>query len=318
MAISEFDLINNYFTRPELTPKSSEILGIGDDCAVFTVPANKQLAQSLDTLVAGVHFPHHCDPFLLGYRALAVNLSDLAAMGATPHSFKLGLTLPDANEQWLTRFSDGLSVLAQSADLALIGGDTTRGPLTITIQVQGLLPKGKALTRKGAQIGDKIYVSGFLGDAAGALDYVLEKKKNNQQPPVQYLLKRYYQPTPRLALGQWLVRNGATAALDISDGLFGDLKHILAASGAGASLNLNAIPLSSALLHLYGNKKALQYALGGGDDYELCFTWPSDKVLSLPPEVSDSVTCIGKITENTLSITTDSGEQLTAESYHHF
>ena len=210
MPIGEFTLIKQYFTREELSPTSSDITGIGDDCALIEIPEGMQLAQSLDTLVEGVHFPSDCDPELLGYRALAVNLSDLAAMGAKPHSFILGLTLPTSDEFWLSGFSDGLSLLARKTGIALIGGDTTRGPLTLSIQVQGLIPKGKALKRNGAQPGDKIYVSGHLGDAAGALDFVLKNHlpattTNNN---IRQLLNRYYKPSPRIALGQWLVANG--------------------------------------------------------------------------------------------------------------
>ena len=175
MAISEFDIITKYFKREELSSQLTDVTGIGDDCSLIDIPEDMQLSQSLDTLVEGIHFPQSCDPELLGYRALAVSISDLAAMGSTPHSFILGLTLPAADESWLKGFSDGLSSIARKTGIALIGGDITRGPLTISIQVQGLIKKGKALRRNTAQHGDKIYVSGSLGDAAGALDFVLKK-----------------------------------------------------------------------------------------------------------------------------------------------
>ena len=216
MAIGEFELIRKYFARPELSGEQGKyadgLVGIGDDCALLTIPQGMQLAQSLDTLVETVHFPADCDPFQLGYRALAVNLSDLAAMGAEPHSFTLGLTLPDVNEPWLKRFSDGISRLAQKADIALVGGDTTRGPLTLSLQVQGVVPKGQALMRSGAKPGDLICVTGSLGDAAGALAYVLSGEKLGicDDDSIRYLLTRYWFPTPRLYAGQWLRKKGAT------------------------------------------------------------------------------------------------------------
>ena len=322
MSLGEFDLIRHFFDRPELQPTRRDILGIGDDCALLSVPEGRQLAQSLDTLVSGVHFPEHCDPFLLGYRALATNISDLAAMGAEPHSFTLGLTLPESDSDWLQAFSDGLVALAQPSGLALIGGDTTRGPLTISIQVQGLVPAGQALLRSGARPGDLVYVSGSLGDAAGALPLVLKgmHPEQSKNPAVQYLLKRYYQPSPRVALGQWLAVNGATSALDISDGLLGDLGHILKASRVGAELDPEQLPVSSQLLSVVGQSAAQGYALGGGDDYELCFTWPVDKTLALPEAIQAecSVTCIGRITDTTGICNATTGEPLSIAAYRHF
>ena len=322
MSLGEFDLIRHYFERPELRSNRPDVLGIGDDCALLSVPSGMQLAQSLDTLVAGVHFPEQCDPFLLGYRALATNLSDLAAMGAQPHSFTLGLTLPESNTNWLQAFSDGLVALAQPSGIALIGGDTTKGPLTISIQVQGLVPQGKALRRNGAKAGDLIYVSGSLGDAAGALPAVLQGfyPDTAENADVEHLLKRYYQPSPRLNLGQWLSLHGATSALDISDGLLGDLGHILKASKVGAELDLNTLPVSSALLNVAGKDDAQRFALTGGDDYELCFTWPADKPLELPETIASEcrVTCIGQIIESTGIVDQQTGVVLSADAYRHF
>ncbi|MCW7555997.1 thiamine-phosphate kinase [Endozoicomonas gorgoniicola] len=322
MSLGEFDLIRHFFDRPELRSSRPDVLGIGDDCALLSVPEGMQLAQSLDTLVSGVHFPEHCDPFLLGYRALATNISDIAAMGAEPHSFTLGLTLPESDTDWLQAFSDGLVALAQPSGLALIGGDTTRGPLTISIQVQGLVPSGQALRRNGAKEGDLIYVSGSLGDAAGALPAVLEGlyPQNCEDASVQYLLQRYYQPSPRVKLGQWLAANGATSALDISDGLLGDLGHTLKASQVGAELNLEQLPLSPQLLNVAGKQKAQGYALSGGDDYELCFTWPAHKTLELPEEIRAecSVTCIGRITDAEGICDRATGQPLSAAAYRHF
>ena len=242
-SLGEFDLIRDYFDRSELRSKRSDVVGIGDDCALLSVPEGMQLAQSLDTLVEGVHFPVHCDPYYLGYRSLSVNLSDLAAMGATPHSFTLGLTLPKADPDWLKSFSDGLADLAEKYDVGLIGGDTTKGPLTISIQAQGLIQAGKALRRNGARISDLIYVSGCLGDAAGALPDVLEGclPETALDSDSKYLLQRYFTPFPQIALGEWLAQNGATSALDISDGVLGDLGHILKSSQVGAELDIAAV-----------------------------------------------------------------------------
>ena len=322
MSLGEFDLIRHYFERPELRSDRPDVLGIGDDCALLSVPPGMQLAQSLDILVAGIHFPEQCDPFLLGYRALATNLSDLAAMGAQPHSFTLGLTLPESSPGWLQAFSDGLVALAQASGIALIGGDTTRGPLTISIQVQGLVPEGKALRRNGAQAGDLIYVSGSIGDAAGALPAVLqgEHPDSVENADRKYLLKRYFLPSPRLMLGQWLADRGATSALDISDGLLGDLGHILKASNTGAELDLNALPISSALINIAGKDDARRHALTGGDDYELCFTWPAKQSLQLPEAIASecSVTCIGRITDHTGIVDQQTGDVLSTKAYRHF
>lgn len=330
MAVGEFELIQHYFVRPELSADqgkgqgkyTNDLLGIGDDCALLTIPPDMQLAQSLDTLVEGVHFPRECDPYALGYRALAVNLSDLAAMGAEPHSFTMGLTLPDPSEVWLQGFSDGLSKLAMKAGIALIGGDTTRGPLTLSLQVQGLVPRGKALLRSGARSGDLVCVTGTLGDAAGALPFVLagESARQQEDDSLRYLLTRYWFPCPRLTVGQWLRENGASAALDISDGLLGDLGHILKASGVGAEIDPALVPRSATLNRQYDREKALQLALTGGDDYELCFTVPRPVAESLPSVLEDGcrITCIGQITDEPGVIRDPLGGVLKARAYTHF
>ncbi|MDD7804258.1 MAG: thiamine-phosphate kinase [Endozoicomonas sp. (ex Botrylloides leachii)] len=318
--MDEFELIRKYFIREELSSSISCIVGIGDDCALIEVPDTMLLAQSLDTLVEGVHFPVGCDPELLGYRALAVNLSDLAAMGATPHSFTLGLTLPTADELWLKSFSNGLSAMAQQVDIPLIGGDTTRGPLTLSIQVQGLLQKENVLKRSGAQVGDQIYVSGYLGDAAAALTFVLKQwtPSITTDLHIKQLLNRYYKPSPRLKLGQWLATHGATAALDISDGLIGDLQHILRASHVGAVIDPDSLPLSEALLHTCDKQQAQKKALTGGDDYELCFTWPADKELILPTAMTCHVSCIGTVTQECTLINSQTGLAVPLRAYTHF
>ena len=317
----EFDLIRDFFDRAELRSKRSDVVGIGDDCALLTVPEGFQLAQSLDTLVEGVHFPVSCNPYYLGYRSLAVNLSDLAAMGAEPHSFTLGLTLPKADAKWLKAFSDGLADLAGQYDVGLIGGDTTKGPLTISIQAQGFVETGKALRRNGARVGELIYVSGSLGDAAGALPDVLQgyTPETADSSESEYLLRRYFTPSPRIELGQWLAANGATSALDISDGVLGDLGHILKASGVGAELHPDAVPVSSALVEMVGSEEARKLALTGGDDYELCFTWPEAGVMPLPDSLAEicQLTCIGRIVEGS-GLSDATGQRLNSMAYRHF
>lgn len=328
--MDEFALIQTIFQQPQLTHvgnggSSPVSLGIGDDCALFTLPADRALVQSIDTLVADVHFPASGDPKLIGYRALAVAVSDLAAMGALPHSFLLAISLPKSNVVWLEHFATGLATMAQQAGIALIGGDTTRGPLTITVHVQGTVALGshsdfhrkpQTLLRSGAKPGDQVYVSGFPGEASAALSYVLGEKSVTTGSE-QHLLDRYWLPTPRLALGQWLAANGATAALDISDGLSGDLQHLLRASDCGVELFSDNLPISKALAETCSDK-ALQHVLHGGDDYELCFTWPADKpalATLLPPELAP-VHRIGSITAER-SFLLD-GVPYQASGYNHF
>ena len=248
----EFDLIKRYFQKPAA---GSVKLGVGDDAAVLAVPPGYELVVTTDTLVSGVHFFADVSPATLGHKALAVNLSDLAAMGAQPAWFTLALTLPQADPEWVDAFAQGLFLLADSSGIALVGGDTTQGPLSITITAMGLVPQGQALTRGGAQTGDLVFVSGTIGDAAQAL---ADLKKWGQTPT--RLRARLECPTPRLALGQAL-RGLATACIDVSDGLVQDLGHILAASGRGAKINLS--PFLS------------------GDDYELLFTAPEHSLADI-------------------------------------
>lgn len=324
--MGEFELIKRYFDRPEIAriqgQYTSSLIGIGDDCALFDIPADMQLAQSLDTLVEGVHFPGECDPFALGYRALAVNLSDLAAVGAEPHSFTLALTLPRVSELWLKEFSEGLGLLARQFSIPLIGGDTTKGPLTLSLQVQGLVPKGEALLRSGAKPGDLICITGTLGDAAGALPYVLHGNTPEACGDIslKYLLNRFWYPSPRLFAGQWLRQAGATSALDISDGLLGDLRHILEASNVGAEIAPELVPMSQALSHFHGPDKARSLALTGGDDYELCFTIPRSLAATLPARLADGccITCIGQITDEPGIVRDSQGILLIEKAYTHF
>ncbi|KRT55717.1 thiamine-phosphate kinase [endosymbiont of Ridgeia piscesae] len=292
MALSEFDLIRRYFS--DLTPLRDDVaLGIGDDCALLDVPEGMELAVSIDTLVAGVHFLADVEPETLGHKALAVNLSDLAAMGAEPAWVTLALALPEVNEVWLEAFSCGFAALASRAGVSLVGGDTTRGPLTLTLQVHGFVPRGSALRRDGAQPGDRICVSGRLGDAALGLR-LLQGEANLSEPERSQLIDRLQRPQPRLALGQAL-RGLASAAIDISDGLLADLGHILQASGVGARLQLARLPLSDAV------RRTADWGLplAGGDDYELCFTLPPAELSRLWPlseQLGLAISEIGEIT----------------------
>ncbi len=269
--MGEFDLIKRYFDRPELRPGAAMALGPGDDCALLQVPSKHQLSISSDTFVADVHFLTDMAADQIAQRCLAASVSDLAAMGATPAWFNLCLTLPSANAAWVSCFSDGLATQAQACAISLAGGDTTRGPLTISIHAMGLVPVGEAITRSGAQIGDVIMVSGSLGDSAAGLQII--QQGDTSHP----LSKRYWNPTPRIKLGQWLMHK-ASACLDVSDGLIQDLGHILSASGCGADIQLQDLPLSAALLANVSPSQAQDFALSGGEDFELCFTLPAHLV----------------------------------------
>ncbi len=288
--MSEFDLISRYFATK--FPQRPDVdLSIGDDAAICTIPPNMQLVTAIDTLVADVHFPLTTKPEDIGYKALAVNLSDMAAMGATPVWMTLALTCPEFNEIWLQRFSDGLLELAQLNQVSLIGGDTTRGPLTVTIQIAGLVPLNTALKRSGAKPGDNIYVTGTLGDAGLGLQ-VAKQQIVLSTLAEKYTLSRLNRPTPRLQIGQKLLKI-ATSAIDISDGLVADLGHILTASNVGASLQIDNLPLSDELLESVPYETAIELALSAGDDYELCFTISKSEILPI-----DSCAYIGKIEDN--------------------
>lgn len=278
--MGEFELIRNFFAAaPCAQGGESVALGIGDDCALLAVPPGEQLAISTDTLVAGVHFADPCDPFLLGQRALAVAVSDLAAMGAAPIAFTLALTLPTVTTDWLEAFARGLNLMAQNCGVALVGGDTTRGPLSLTMTVFGRVPAGLALTRSGAQPGDLLCVGGELGNGAGALPLVLGQRMAD--PTIADPLRaHYWSPQPQLGLGMAL-RGRATAALDISDGLLADCGHIALASKVGVQVERSKLPLSKALLAFLGQSGAEQAALSGGDDYVLAFTLPPAELPSL-------------------------------------
>lgn len=292
--LSEFDLIARYFKRP-LPAGSGVALGIGDDCALLAPSAGMHLAISCDMLVEGRHFFPDVDVASLGHKSLAVNLSDLAAMGARPLAFTLALSLPSANEAWLAAFSTGLFALADQFSCQLIGGDTTRGPLNICITVMGEVPLAQALRRSAACVGDDIWVSGSLGDARLALAARLDELELDA-PSMQQADSRLLRPSPRVSLGMAL-RGIAHAAIDISDGLCGDLAHILEQAKVGATINVDAVPAGTAL---QGQSLARrhQYTLAGGDDYELCFTAPvaaRGKVLAASGASATPVTRIGVI-----------------------
>lgn len=289
MAQREFEIIRQYFRDAGSGIQREDVaLGIGDDCALLDPPPDQQLAISLDLLQEGVHFPVAAVPALVGHRALAVNLSDLAAMGAEPWCFTLGLSLPRADALWLEGFSTGLLALARQFNCPLVGGDLIRGVLHIAIQVQGLVPRGRALLRSTARPGDLIYVTGTLGDAAAGLALVtaLTTGKNASAStlapasltPAQrdFLINRFYQPSPRIEAGIQL-RDFATACIDLSDGLLNDLGHIVEDSQVGAELDIEQLPYSPALLACTTEAQRRQAALGGGDDYELCFTVAPDR-----------------------------------------
>lgn len=317
--MGEFELIRNYFAAAPCAQDGGDVaLGIGDDCALLALPAGEQLAISTDTLVAGVHFPDVSDPFLLAQRALAVSASDLAAMGARPVGFTLALTLPDVDADWLQAFARGLNRMAQNCELRLIGGDTTRGPLSLTLTVFGAVPAGSALTRSGAREGDLLCVGGDLGDGAGALALVLGQRST--EPSVaQYLLGRYWAPQPQLALGQAL-RGKATAALDISDGLLADCGHIAKASNVGLLIERDRLPLSTQLLTLFEAQAAQQAALSGGDDYVLAFTLRPDALPELL-EAGWPVRVIGRVAEGQgVTLVDSQGMDVTPEvrGYQHF
>lgn len=290
--MGEFELIRRFFAAAPCAQAAEGVaLGIGDDCALLQVSAGEQLAVSTDTLVDGVHFPKSCDPLLLGQRALAVAASDLAAMGAAPLAFTLAITLPQADEAWLGAFAEGLSRMAAQCSLSLIGGDTTRGPLSITVTVLGRVPQGQALTRSGARVGDLLCIGGALGDAAGALPLVLGEREA-AGAHAQTLLQHYWAPPPQLALGQ-VLRGRATATLDVSDGLLADCGHIASASRVALFIERDRLPVSTALREIAG-ESAHDCALAGGDDYVLAFTLPAEH-LSAVQAAWPQATVIGRV-----------------------
>jgi len=317
--MGEFELIRHYFAAAACARVGGDVvLGIGDDCALLSVPTGEQLTVSTDTLVAGVHFPDPCDPYSLGQRALAISTSDLAGMGASPIGFTLALTIPSVDSNWLAEFARGLDCMAAGCGMRLIGGDTTRGPLSMTLTVFGRVPQGEALLRSGAQPGDLLCVGGALGDAAGALPIVLGEREANGVEAAA-LLRRYWSPQPQLSLGQAL-RGKATAALDISDGLMADCAHIAKASSVSLVIEQGRVPLSDSLLQFAGAEQALQCALAGGDDYLLAFTLPSHWSTALQAE-GWAIHVIGHATEGEGVRLVDAGGHTVSvgqRGYNHF
>lgn len=292
--MAEFDLIARI--RQRVVLRDDVVLGIGDDGALLAPPPGQLLAVTMDTLNAGVHFPPETAPADIGWKALAVNLSDLAAMGAEPAWCTLSLTLPRADTAFVDGFCDGFLALAAQHGVALVGGDTTRGPLSVSITAHGFVPAGAALRRDGARIGDEVWVSGSLGDAAGAL-----RQWQAGAPMAPALRDRLDRPTPRVALGQAL-RGLASACIDISDGLLADLTHICRASGVGAEVDIDALPASDALRSAFDADVRRTLQATGGDDYELCFTVPPAKrpaVQALAAQLSLPLTPVGRIVPGT-------------------
>lgn len=301
MTQSEFSLIDKYFKDRGII-RDDVTLAIGDDAAITNVPAGYQLITAVDTLVDGVHFPRDSQAFDIGHKALAVNLSDMAAMGAEPAWATLALTMPQVDELWLQQFCDGFFKLAKAFNVQLVGGDTTQGPLSVTVQLMGLVPQGEALKRNGAQPGDRIFVSGTVGDAAVGLHIHQQKLSlpNLTEEQQQTLLTRLHRPVPRVELGIALC-NVASSVIDISDGLFADLNHILEASQVGATVHLEQVPISETLQALGNSVDQYAYALGGGDDYELCFTVPETRVeelLKIQQRLTIKVSEIGVVEKN--------------------
>ncbi|MGB5602382.1 MAG: thiamine-phosphate kinase [Gammaproteobacteria bacterium] len=321
MAFGEFDLIKKYFLSS--SNRADVSLGIGDDCAIVSIPEGRELAVTTDTLVDTVHFPAGTAPEDIAYKAIAVNLSDLAAMGATPAWLTLALSLPSVDEDWVKAFSDTFKKTAGQYNVQLIGGDTTRGPLSITVQALGLIDPAHCMRRDSASPGDAIYVSGTLGDAATGLRIIQQGQAADRNET--WLINRLNRPEPRVELG---IRVAAycKCAIDISDGLAADLGHVLAASHCGATVYKDRLPLSRQLVEYSINRDEVDWelVLAGGDDYELCLVVAADnedKLLSVAGELSLPLTRIGVIEQQqSLSIIDRTGAKLLLDDtgYEHF
>ncbi len=297
--MNEFDLINHYF-KDKGIKRDDVIQGIGDDGAILQCPLNQHLIVTTDTLVAGNHFLETAPAAAIAHKALAANLSDLAAMGAVPLWCSLALTLPRIDKNWLASFCDGFYKLANKHKVQLIGGDTTKGPLSLTLTLQGAVPKGEALCRKGAKVGDFIYVTGSLGESAAGLDCILNPKASVSDEDRKALIKAHFYATPRLEAGQ-AVRTLASSCLDISDGLVSDLGHILTKSQVGGQINADSLPLSPLLKRYYQDPElAAKIALTSGEEYELCLTVSPDNKAAFEQalmKTNTPFTPIGRITE---------------------
>jgi len=314
--LSEFDLIKTFFEG--VGPKSDVVgFGVGDDCAVINIPSNNSLCISMDTMVEGIHFLPGSPPQKIAYRALAAAMSDLAAMGAEPSHFTLSLTLPVSSYEWLSEFSLGLKALADQFHFPLVGGDTTKGPLTISLQVHGLIPAGQALMRSGAKAGDIVAVTGTLGDAGAALS-ILDRLGDRQLTDSQlFLLNRYYYPSPRIEQGLQL-RLLASACIDISDGLLADASHIAERSKVELEINSESLPLSEALLTDQADN-ASGLALSAGDDYELLFTISESNWKMLNEQKTPHIfTRIGRVNEGAGVVVKNCTQSSKSMGYKHF
>ena len=320
MSIREFDLIDRYFSG--ISPDDDSVsCGIGDDAAIINIPDEQELLVSVDTLVSDVHFSATANAYDIGYKSLAVSISDIAAMGATPRWATLALTLPGIDPDWLQTFAAGFADIAGKYSITLVGGDTTQGPLSITVQIMGTVDRGKSIRRCGAKPGDLIFVSGYLGAAGFARRTLGENTASQDISP--YCLQRLHRPEPRVELGGQLC-NLANASIDVSDGLAADLNHILKSSGVAAEVQLAGLPLCKELEDFDDKNLLWQIALAAGDDYELCFTISADKKEELEKRTGDlsyPVTCIGKITTGEgINWLEENGKEvkLELEGYQHF
>ncbi|HEY6482560.1 MAG TPA: thiamine-phosphate kinase [Steroidobacteraceae bacterium] len=320
MPLSEFALIERYFRNCGFARQDVRV-GVGDDAALVTCSSGAGLAVAIDTLVAGVHFPHDSPPESIGHRVLAVNLSDLAAMGARPAWALLAVSLPSVDERWLEGFSAGFCALAQAHEVALVGGDTTAGPLTVTVSILGHVPVTTGLLRSGGHPGDLLFVSGTPGDAAAGL--ALEQSRLEAAGDAAlYLRQRFLYPSPRVALGDGL-RGCASACIDVSDGLLGDAGKLAQASGCGVAIAIDEVPVSAALVSALGLQRARELALCGGDDYELCFSVPAAQLVRLQHNLPASewgYTCIGRLTQAPGTVVTRGGRviEFAHSGYDHF
>ncbi|KIE20466.1 thiamine monophosphate kinase [Vibrio sinaloensis] len=317
----EFNLIEKYFVGRQ-KQRNDVLLAAGDDCALVQVPQGLSVAISTDTLVAGTHFLADADPALVAHKALASNISDLAAMGATPAWVSFALTMPEPDEVWLAPFCESFFSLADYFGIQLIGGDTTKGPLSLTLTVQGLVNPEKALRRNGARVGDRIYVTGNLGDSKAGLDVILSAQQEDK-PYASELEQRHYLSSPRVLVGQAIL-GLASSAIDISDGLISDLKHILKRSNVGASIDVSTLPVSNELVQFLGSaEQAQQYALSSGEEYELCFTVPEQNLGAIESALAHcgtQITCIGQIRPEGMFEIHSQGKALdwTLSGYDHF
>jgi len=305
--VDEFDLIRRYFQCDAQVP--GVVVGVGDDGAILQTSPGTQQVQVTDTLVEGVHFPANVDARDIGYRVVAVNLSDIAAMGGRPRWMTLAITLWDKDESWVEEFAAGLLGAAAQHDVTLVGGDTTQGDsVVVTVHVTGEVDEGRAILRSGAKPGDTVFVSGTVGDAAAGLDLIRQEVSDGA------LVQRFLKPTPRIGLGLALAGR-AHAAIDVSDGLVSDLRKMLDASGVGAEIDIDQIPLSEALLARFDLDTAYQFAMTGGDDYELCFAAPANTVADI-----DGITAIGTVTENGDLVCRREGSivEVDTSGYRHF